>query len=188
MPRFDAASPFEREAKRLQGVRSGTLDIRATAVATVRRQLPIEARKDILDEYNLPADRVDKDLRTTSDDTSVTLIGGTRPIGLEAFIGSAWTGPNSAGAVARVFNDKPPHVYAGTFMAYGRSGNRQIFQRVHRKGGGGKKNDSLPIRALYGAVVASMLRKGERETRLGDFVQLTLAQEIGRLLERTQPI
>jgi hypothetical protein len=45
----------------------------------------------------------------------------------------------------------------------------------------------LPLKALQGPNVASMLRKGDREERLADFAQSTLSVEIDRLLELTQP-
>ena len=183
MPQFDASSPFLREATRLQAVQKGTAQAVGRAVSTLVRRLPVEARRDIQTEYNLPAGRISQDLSATSNESTVTLTGKSRAIGLEAFSGQ-WRGPNSEGASAKVFTGQGAHVYAGTFIAVGKSGNRQIFSR---KIVGGRRVGRLPLRALFGPNVADMLRKGDREERLADFAQITLSVEIDRLLQLTQP-
>lgn len=183
MPRFDASSPFTREAQRLQNIRSGATQAIGRATSTLVRRLPVEARRDIQTEYNLPASRISQDLSATKDETSVTLIGKARAIGLEAFSGR-WGGAKSAGATAQVFVGNGAHVYAGAFIAVGASGNRQIFDR---KIVGGRRAGRLPLKPLYGPSVAAMLRKGDRESRLADFAQSTLSVEIDRLLQLSSP-
>ena len=183
MPQFNTASPFLREAARLQAVQKGTSQAINRATSTLVRRLPVEARRDIQTEYNLPAGRISQDLSATKDQTSVTLTGKARPIGLEAFSGR-WGGPKSEGATAQVFVGQGAHSYAGTFIAVGKSGNRQIFSR---KIVGGRRAGRLPLKSLYGPNVASMLRKGDREERLADFAQTTLSVEIDRLLSLTAP-
>lgn len=164
-------------------MQKGTSQAISRATSTLVRRLPVEARRDIQTEYNLPAGRISQDLSATKDETSVTLTGKARPIGLEAFSGR-WGGPKSAGATAQVFVGEGAHVYAGTFIAVGASGNRQIFSR---KIVGGRRAGRLPLKNLQGPNVASMLRKGDREERLADFAQTTLSVEIDRLLSLTAP-
>jgi hypothetical protein len=181
MPKFDVASAFTREATRLDAVRKGTKTAIDRAASTLVRRLPVEARRDIQNEYNLKASRISKDLKATKDATSVTLTGYARPIGLIEFSGK-WRGRKSEGASAQVFAGKGSHNYGGTFIAIGRNGNRQIFDRGRI---GGKRAPRLPLKTLYGPSVASMLRKGDREERLADLSQSILAIEIDRLLSIT---
>lgn len=173
MPNFDVSSSFVRTAQRLSVIGKETKPAIARAVATLARNLPVEARRDIQNEYALKATRISQGLSTRRDDTSVTLIGSARGIGLIEF-GGKWAGRKSAGAVAKVFTQGTSHNYGGTFIAVGRSGNRQIFSRTGK--------DRLPLKTLYGPSIAQMLRKGDRESRLADLAQATLAIEIDRLL------
>ncbi len=183
MPTFDASSAFTREAQRLSDVQKGASQAVSRAASTLVRRLPVEARRDIQTEYNLPAGRISQDLSATSDGSSVTLTGKARGIGLIEFAGR-YGGHKTEGATAKVFVGQGTHTYAGTFIATGKSGNRQIFSR---KLVGGRRAGRLPLRSLYGPNVASMLRKGDREERLADFAQSTLAIEINRLLDLTRP-
>lgn len=183
MPQFGVGSPFFDEAARLSAVSKGSAQAVSRAASTLQRRITVEARRDIQTEYALSASRITQDLSATNDGTSVTLKGAARPIGLEAF-GGRWGGPKSEGAIATVLLSQGPHTYAGTFIAKGKNGNRQIFSR---KIVGGKRAGRLPLRALQGPNVASMLRKGDREERLADFAQSLLSIEIDRLLSLTSP-
>jgi hypothetical protein len=183
MPKFDVASPFLREAQRLQAIQKGTAQAIGRATSTLVRRLPVEARRDIQQEYNLPSRRISDALSASKDETSVTLVGKARGVGLVEF-GGRWRGRNSEGASAKVFTAGASHTYGGTFIAIGRNGNRQIFDRARR---GGKRAARLPLKTLYGPSVASMLRKGDRESRLADFAQSLLSVEIDRLLQLTSP-
>jgi minor tail protein Z (GPZ) len=179
VPAFDVSSPFLREAKRLQALQKGSKSAISRASSTLARRLPVEARRDIQTEYNVKAATVNQYLSVTKDDTSVTLIGRARATGLIEF-GGKWGGPRSAGAVASALVSEGAHTYGGTFIAVGRSGNRQIFDRALV---GGRRAPRLPLKTLYGPSVASMLRKGEREDRLADFAQSVLSTEIDRLIK-----
>jgi hypothetical protein len=192
MPKFDVASPFLREAQRLQAIQKGTAQAIGRATSTLVRRLPVEARRDIQQEYNLPARRINDALSASKDDTSVTLTGKARGVGLIEF-GGQWRGRKSEGASAKVFTGGAGHVYGGTFIAVGLNGNRQIFDR---KRGASKRRMTKggyigqlkqPLKSLYGPSVASMLRKGDRESRLADFAQSLLSVEIDRLLQLTSP-
>lgn len=129
-------------------------------------------------EYNLPANRITSALRTVNNSNGVTLIASARGIGLIEFSGRDG-GKRSEGAQAKVFVAEASHTYAGTFIATGRNGNRQIFSR---KIEGGHRSGRLPIAAKYGPSAAGMLRKGDREARLGDFAQSILAERIAPLI------
>jgi hypothetical protein len=183
VPQFDASSPFTREALRLSAVQKGASQAVSRAAATLVRRLPVEARRDIQTEYNLPAGRISQDLSATSDGSSVTLTGRARAVGLIEFAGR-YGGRKTEGATAKVFIGQGTHTYAGTFIATGKNGSRQIFSR---KIVGGRRAPRLPLRALYGPSVAAQLRKGVREDRLADFAQTHLSVEIDRLLALTSP-
>lgn len=149
------------------------------ARSTLLRRLPVAARRDIAAEYNLRAARIREGLRVTASASSVELIGAKRGIGLIEYSGR-WAGPKSEGAVARVRVDEAPHTYGGSFIATGRSGNRQIFDRV---GVGGKRRPRLPIAARYGVSIAQALRRPGRADRLADLGREILAAESARLLK-----
>ena len=167
------------EAARLRGLSSATSQALKRAAGTLARRLPVEARRDIQGEYALQAGRVTRDLSATSDVGAVVLTGKARAIGLVEF-GGKWGGAKSPGASAQVFVAEGRHNYGGTFIAKGKNGARQIFDRVPA---GGKRAPRLPIKTLYGPNVAQMLRKGDRPKRLDDFAQEVLTAEITRLLK-----
>lgn len=149
----------------------------ARARGTVMRRLPVQARRDIQAEYALRAQRIAAGLSVRQSGEAIELIGSKRGIGLIEADGR-WTGLKSAGASAKVRVDEPRHVYDGTFIAVGRNGNRQIFERVHI---GGRRAARLPIGSRYTLSVAQMLRRPGRADRLADFARNILAAEIARL-------
>lgn len=172
MPEFDISQPFLDAAEHLRAVGKGMDTARTRAIGTLARRLPVQARRDIQQEYALKASRINAGLSVRREDDAVVLVGSKRGIGLIEFAGR-WGGRKTEGAVARVRTDEGPHVYAGTFIATGMSGNRQIFDRSTRK--------RLPIKTLYGPSLANMLRDDERRERLGDFAQDIAARELDRL-------
>lgn len=179
------SSVFLREAERLSAVSKGTATAVARAKQDLARRLPVQARRDIQTEYNLPANRITSALRTVNNANGVTLIAASRGIGLIAFSGRDG-GKRSEGASAKVFTQEASHTYAGTFVAIGLSGNRQIFERhgPARRMEEGNYVGRLkqPLRVLYGPSAAGMLRKGDREQRLGDFAQSILAEKLAPLI------
>lgn len=175
MPDF---SPLIAEAQRLRGVTATGRAAVKRAAGTLARRLPVEARRDIQDEYAVKAATVTRYLDAQNTGDSVVLTGRARAVGLIEF-GGRWTSVKSPGATAQVFVAKGRHTYGGTFIAKGKNGNRQIFSRSIV---GGKRAPRLPLHALYGPSVASMLRKGDRPTRLDDIAENILSSEIARLL------
>jgi len=172
MPRVDV-SGILAEAQRLRGFPANAKQATKRAVGTLARRLPVEARRDIQNEYALPANRITQDLSAKTEDSAVVLTGYARPVGLIEF-GGRWAGRKSQGATARVFVAEGQHNYGGTFIARLKNGNKQIVDRTTKK--------RLPLKTLYGPSVASMLRKGQRESRLADLAQDVLSAEIARLL------
>jgi hypothetical protein len=173
------------EAQRLRDFPDNAKQSVSRAKSTFRRRLPVEARRDIQNEYNLPAARINKGLSVTDDGVAIVLTGSGRSIGLVEFSGR-WGGAKTQGATASVFASGGSHNYAGTFIATGLSGNRQIFdrwgpkQRMQKGRYAGQMRQ--PLKTLYGPSIAQMLRKGDRETRLTDVAQEVLSTEIVRLL------
>jgi hypothetical protein len=94
-----------------------------------------------------------------------------RPVGLIEF-GGSWRGPKSQGATAKVWRGSGRDLFAGTFIATGRGGNRQIFDRK------GKKR--LPIKAYYGPSVYSMFLRDDIQRVGSDTWALRLPIELDR--------
>lgn len=187
MPKFDISSPFFREAERLAAIGKGSKPAVARAVSTLARRLPVDARQDIQTEYTLAATRISAGLSVRQGDGFVELTGSKRGVGLIEF-GGRWGGRSTGGAVARVFTSAGQHIYAGTFIATGLSGNRQIFDRMRASPKQRMQKGHYigqmrqPLKTLYGPSIAQMLRKGDREQRLTDIAQATLSDEVTRLL------
>lgn len=176
MARYDVSDAFKREANRLDAIARGTSKAEERAAGTLARRLPVQARRDIQDEYTLTAARVRAGLRVSRGGGYVELRASARGIGLIEFRGR-WRGRKTPGAVAQVFSGEAPYNYGGTFIAEGRSGNRQIFDRTTAK--------PLPLKTLYGPSLASMLRKPERRERLANFARGLLKTEVDRLNQVT---
>lgn len=160
-----------------------------TAIATLRRRLPVEARRDIQREYNIPADRVRKDLDVRDTSTGIKLVGNFRGVGLINF----GANETKAGVTARVFKGGSRTLKPSAFFATLGGSNvhvvervggnvKPVYKRVMKRGRyAGKLRQ--PLQTLYGPTVAQMLRKGDRPQRLADFAAQTLQKEIARLIE-----
>lgn len=172
MSRVDVSAAFTREANRISTIAGGASKAIERAAGTLSRRLPVQARRDIQDEYNLVGSRIRDGLSSTRGGGYVELRASARGIGLINF-GGRWGGRKTAGAVAKVFRKEGAYNYGGTFIAKGRSGNQQIFDRTSKK--------RLPLKVLYGPSLAAMLRKEDRRTRLAVYAKSILATEFDRL-------
>lgn len=172
MPRIVDISAFTRQAEAMQRTGRDADKIIGRAVGTLLRRLPVAARRDIQDEYNLTAGRITPFLSARRGEGYVELVGQKRGIGLINFSGR-WGGRKTEGAVATVRRSEGASVYGGTFIANLRSGNRQIVERETKK--------RLPLRTLYGPSIAQMLRNAARRERLADIAQEIGAAEMDRL-------
>lgn len=169
--------------------------IQQRAVATMRRKMLTEAKRDIGREYKLTLGRIAKDLTSKTVEDGIVLVGKARPVNAIQF-GARWTRTkrgSGKGARYTFFRGSAVKVRPGSFIATGINGARLVFSRVttepkHRVTRGynaGKMKQSL--RGRYGPNVADMLKKGQRPQRLADFAVDILGQEIDRQLGRAKP-
>lgn len=168
-------------ARRNLGVLADRLPwIQKRAIQTLRRRLPVFARRDIQREYNLRAGRITSDLTTATSATGVRLIGYWRGVGLLQFGGRQ----TRRGVTAAIFRGRRKLVQ-GAFIATLLSGNRQAVKRDGEKRpaktGRYKGQMRQPLQVQYGATVAQMLAKDRRPERVADFARGVLADEVERL-------
>lgn len=172
MAQIDASAPFNRAAARLAAIGSNLDTSRDRAIGTLARRLPVIARRDMQQEYNLRASRITDNLRSMRGDGYIQLTGSKRGIGLIEF-GGRYGGIKTAGATAQVRRSGGREVYSGSFIATLRGGNRQIVERETKK--------RLPLHMYYGPSVAQMLRNKPRRDRLRAAAEEILDAEIARL-------
>lgn len=174
--RFDAAAVISAAA-RLSNVPKVVETATKRALSTLVRDLPPEASRDIRDEFNLPAKRVNDALSARLVGDAVELSGSGRAIGLAAY-GARET---SAGVVVTIRKDQGAVVFRHAFMATpgGRASStgRQVFERQLV---GGKRAPRYPLDRGFSQNVAGMLRARARADRLGNFGLSKLATEIQR--------
>lgn len=167
-------------SRNLQALGDGLPWLQRRAIQTLKRRLPVEARRDIQAEYNLRAARITKDLSIASSSQGVRIIGHWRGVGLSQY-GARQT---RKGVTATVLIGRR-RLYGSAFIAPLLGGNRQAVERsgekrVMKAGRyAGKKRQPLVVR--YGATVAQMLAKGRRPERLADFAAGVLRSEMERL-------
>lgn len=150
---------------------AGSLDVvRTRTIGTLARRLPVIARRDIQQEYHLPAARVTQGLVVRASGDAVELTGSKRGIGFPAYGARA---TRKTGVTVTILTAKGPERWSDAFIAKGRGGNIQAFVRQTRA--------RLPLRVLYGSSVATALRKPERQKRITDAAQDVLRAEIDRL-------
>lgn len=159
------------------------------AIRTLRRRLPVEARRDIQAEYNITAGRVRDHLvaRLIEGGTSARLAGvrltgqWKRGIGLVNFSARQ----TRKGVSYSVYRGKRDLV-EGAFIARLLGGNQHVVERhgkpVVMKAGryAGKKRQRLYVH--YRSTIAQMLAKGRRPERLLDFSRNLLQQDVERQL------
>lgn len=151
------------------------------AIQTLRRRLPVEARRDIQAEYDIAAGRVRQDLRIRDVADGLVLTGYHRGIGLRNFRARQVR----VGVTAAPFRGRRS-LRAGAFFAGLNQGNQQVVKRVgpKRKMTAGRYIGKMrqPLETQYGPSVSQMLRKGRRPERLADFARGVLRVELERLL------
>ncbi len=162
--------------------------IQERAIRTLRRRLPVEARRDIQAEYNIPATRVRNHLVATAYTGGSTRLEGVRLIGQwKRGVGLINFGARQIqrGVSYSVYRGVRS-VEAGAFLAKLLGGNVQAVQRygpkvVMQQGRyKGKKRQKLDV--LYRSTIAQMLAKGRRPERLADFSRRVLQDDVERQL------
>ena len=83
---FDV-SAILKAADRFREVPKRAEQARSRAASTLARRLPVEARRDIQDEYNLTAGRINTGLSVRTTSEYVELVGSSRGIGRIEFGG-----------------------------------------------------------------------------------------------------
>ena len=152
------------------------------AVATLRRRLPVQARRDIQAEYNIGAARLRQDLGTSMLPDGLRITGRFRGIGLRNF-GARQTARGVTSSILRGRRSLDEGAFlapllGGGVQAVERGGEPRVMTRGRYQG---KKRQ--PLYVLYGATVAQMLRKGRRPERLMDFARGVLAKDMDRQLK-----
>jgi hypothetical protein len=152
----------------------------ARAVNRVSTTIIAAQSRAVVQRLNLRVSRVKEAIqlrqRATPDQPRIVIEVQRRPIGLIEF-GGSWRGRKSEGASAKVFTASPAHIYAGTFIAIGRNGNRQIFDR---KIVGAKRAGRLPLKVLYGPSVYSEFLRDDIQKVGEDTWALRLPIELDR--------
>jgi hypothetical protein len=155
--------------------------VQKRAVQTLRRRLPVEARRDIQAEYDIQAARVRQDIGTREIPDGLRLTGYFRGIGLRNFRARQ----TRRGVTAAPFRGRRT-LREGSFFAGLNSGNKQVVRREgpKRKMTAGRYIGQMrqPLVVEYGPSVAQMLRKGRRPERLADYAAGVLRSEVERLL------
>lgn len=158
------------------------------AVQTLRRRLPVQARRDIQQEYNVGAQRVARDLKIYSTPDGLRLVGQFRGIGLMQF-GARQVRKGVTASILRGKRSLHPGAFlasllmgkwsliGGNVQAVSRQGPKRLMTQGRYKG-----QRRQPIAVEYGATVAQMLAKGRRPERLADFARGVLGDELERLL------
>ena len=82
--KFDIA-PALQAAIRLGRTAAQVKQLKQRATGTLRRRMPVESRRDIQQEYNLTASRINKGLSTAAIEGGVQITGSARGIGLIQF-------------------------------------------------------------------------------------------------------
>lgn len=147
----------------------------ARAVNRVSTSIITAQARAVTKLVNLKVGRVKDAIRlaqkATPDAPRIVVEVQRRPVGLIEF-GGSWRGRKSQGATALVWRGEGRDSFGGTFIAIGRGGNRQIFERKGRK--------RLPIKAFYGVSVYSMFLRDDIQRVGADTWALRLPIELDR--------
>jgi hypothetical protein len=172
-------------SRNLAALASRLPELHARAVGTLRRRLPVQARRDIQAEYQIGARRIAQDLQARPTEDGVRLVGRFRGIGLRNF-GARQT---RRGVTAAVFRGKRS-LREHAFLGVGVNRNAQVFRREgpkrEMKQGRYAGRRRQPLVAEYGATAAQMLAKGRRPERLMDYARGVLSAEADRLLRAAE--
>jgi hypothetical protein len=191
--RTENLDAFARGRALLAVLRDGGVQVIKRAIGTLRRRLPVAAKRAIVAQFNLPQKDVSKRLLCTADETSVTLTALGRPQTLIKFSARQ----NAAGVAVQIEKGKTlqiDHAFVRVPAAAPGAGPQVLIRNDafsfasipdgvvdiavvdHGRHG-------YPIVLLGGPSVADMLREGDREERLSDLAQEVFAKEVDRLAE-----
>lgn len=176
-------------ASQLSAIPSRILLAQKRALATVRRRMIPQAKRDIYAEYNVKAKTIGQGLRIRDVPDGIKLIGKGTGINRINF-GATWSPRFRGGARWRTYRGGGIENNGSAFIAVSSKGMRLAFAR---RAGAGKisqhsgryANTGIkrePLTGMFGPSVATMLRSGRRPERLAEFAIRILAAEQRRLL------
>jgi hypothetical protein len=191
--RIENLDALARTRASLAALRDGADKVISRAIATLRRRLPVAARRDIAAAYNVKPDDVRKRLLCTGDSSSVTLTALGRPLTLIKFSARQ----NSSGVAVQIHKGETAQIDHAFIRvpANAPGAGPQVMIRDAALSLANIPNDVVdiavidhsrhgyPIVLLGGPSVGDMLREGDREERLDDVAQETFAKEVDRLAE-----
>lgn len=144
---FELESSYRELAK-------ATAKAEARAVNRVSTSIISAQSRAVVQRLNLKVSRVKEAVRiavaATPASPRVVIEIKRRPVGLIEY-GGRWRGVKAPGATAQVMKGGSRSTLSGTFIATGRNGNRQIFER--------KGKGRLPLKAFYGPSVFSQFKR-----------------------------
>ena len=173
-------------AQRNLGILAANLPLfQKRAIGTLRRRLPVRARRDIQDEYNIGMDRVNKDMAVRDTPQGLKLTGYWRGIGLRNFSAKR-TRKGISSVIFRGRKDQDDGAFFARLLGGG-AGNLHVVERfgpkVEMQAGRYKGKRRQKLQVLYGPTVAQMLAKGRRPERLAEYARGLLGDEIERQIE-----
>lgn len=178
---------FGSELARLRRVGADGDQTLRRATGTLLRRLPVEARRDMQQQYNLSTRRINFDQSARrAGESAIDLVGRRRKIGLIQY-GARWD-RRSSGATVAIERGAGRSAWdgGGAFIAVGVSGNKHVFERfgAKRRMQRGRYEGHMrqPISVQHFGSIADLLIDEARVSRLGDLAQAVLAAEIERLL------
>lgn len=172
--KFDVSAAFVAAA-RLGAVPKKLEQAEARAKVTLLRRLPVEANRDIRQEFNLSATRVRAGLSVRTVGDAVELTGSGRGIGLLQY-GARQT---KSGVSAQIRKDGGRQLFRHAFIRVPKknaASGRQVFERD------GPRAPRYPLDRIFSQNIAGMLRNSERGERLAKFSMDVLTAEIQRQL------
>lgn len=199
--RVENLSALSSDLRRLALLRDGGKKVISRSITTLRRRIRPEAKRRILDKFNLKSSEVVKRLKCLFDDHTVILVAA----GVRTYLKNFSPTQDAQGVVVTVRKGQQlslPHAFMRAPGGY--SGSRHYKQgtalvrvavaqecvgggaglvTAQQVPGGATDKHGYPLAMLLGPSVGEMLAEGDTEDSLDDFAQKTFAAEVDRLLE-----
>lgn len=178
--------------------------IHQDAMKTVYRAIPVFARRDIQDEYNIRAGRVREHMAVRYIEGQGAARGGVRlfgqwkrGIGMMQFPGtrqtrkgvtySVYRGQRTRADDAFIVRLKSGNVHAvEQDVTAGKTWQRKYVDRQGKRAGPVRQRTRMdyPLKVLYRSTVAQMLARGRRPERIAEHATRLMESETRRLLGR----
>jgi hypothetical protein len=191
--RIENLDAIGRIHARVQALGDAGRKVIPRSIVTLKRRLQPLAKRDIANQYNLPASEIGKRLLVTADDTSVTLTALGRTLTLSKF----GARQNAAGVAVQIEKGRTLQI-DHAFIRVPRGAPSAGWQVLIRSAAFSfavlpdgvidiavvdHNRHGYPIVLLGALAVADMLRFGDREGRLIEASRDVFAAEVDRLSE-----